>query len=511
VDTDPPDPRLHTLVEGIVRIAGGDLTTRIPLSGARDDVAAVIAGINLMADDLQTIYEELEERVESRTAMLREAQVELERMALTDPLTQLANRTALNSALSHALAETARGEMPPALLILDLDSFKGINDSLGHSAGDDVLRLIARRLQEAVRETDTVSRLGGDEFAIMLPKSNLVRARRVANRIVKALSESLDIGDLRITCGTSIGLRVAEAGQTVADLVMEADTAMYAAKAQPHSSIKVFEPALLYARRLQSVMITELREAIRQDQLTLSYQPVVELATGRIEGVEALVRWNHPERGLLMPDQFIPLAEETGMIVDLGQWVLRHAVRQLRDWQQNLQVDSSFNVRVNISTTELQNLELIEHVRDILRETGVDASNLIVELTESMAVNGGAVDQYSMSGLRRLGVKLEIDDFGTGYSSISYLRKLPVNVVKIDKSLIDGLGVDEEQRDFVAAVLHLIHACGLKALAEGIETAEQAAELVRLGCTSGQGYYFGRPMPPEGVAALFNRTGSESL
>ncbi|MDQ1622774.1 MAG: diguanylate cyclase [Actinomycetota bacterium] len=504
MDTDPPDPRLHTLVEGIVRIAGGDLTTRIPLSGARDDVAAVIAGINLMADDLQTIYEELEERVESRTAMLREAQVELERMALTDPLTQLANRTALNSALSHALAETARGEMPPALLILDLDSFKGINDSLGHSAGDDVLRLIARRLQEAVRETDTVARLGGDEFAIMLPKSNLVRARRVANRIVKALSESLDIGDLRITCGSSIGLRVAEPGQTVADLVMEADTAMYAAKAQPHSSIKVFEPALLYARRLQSVMITELREAIHQDQLTLYYQPVVELATGRVEGVEALVRWNHPERGLLMPDQFIPLAEETGMIVDLGQWVLRHAVRQLRDWQQNLQVDSSFNVRVNISTTELQNLELIEHVRDILRETGVDASNLIVELTESMAVNGGAVDQYSMSGLRRLGVKLEIDDFGTGYSSISYLRKLPVNVVKIDKSLIDGLGVDEEQRDFVAAVLHLIHACGLKALAEGIETAEQSAELVRLGCTSGQGYYFGRPAPAADLGKLIN-------
>ena len=448
--TDPPDPRLHALVEGIVRIAGGDLTTRIPHSGARDDVAAVIAGINLMADDLQTIYQELEERVESRTAMLREAQVELERMALTDPLTQLANRTALNSVLSHALAETSRGEMPPALLVLDLDSFKGINDTLGHSAGDDVLRVISRRLQDAVRETDTVARLGGDEFAVMLPKSNLVRARRVANRILKALGESLEIGDLRITCGTSIGLRVAEPGQSVDDLVMEADTAMYAAKAQPHSSIKVFEPALLYARRLQSVMITEMREAILQDQLTLHYQPVVELATGRIEGVEALVRWNHPERGLLMPDSFIPLAEETGMIVDLGHWVLRNAVRQLRRWQQDLKVDSDFNVRVNISTTELQNLDLIEHVRDILRETGVDAANLIVELTESMAVNGGDVDKYSLSGLRRLGVQLEIDDFGTGYSSISYLRKLPVNVVKIDKSLIDGLGSDADESKFVA-------------------------------------------------------------
>ncbi len=502
MNTDPPDPRLHALVEGIVRIAGGDLTTRIPHSGARDDVAAVIAGINLMADDLQTIYQELEERVESRTAMLREAQVELERMALTDPLTQLANRTALNSVLSHALAETARGEMPPALLVLDLDSFKGINDTLGHSAGDDVLRVISRRLQDAVRETDTVARLGGDEFAVMLPKSNLVRARRVANRILKALGESLEIGDLRITCGTSIGLRVAEPGQSVDDLVMEADTAMYAAKAQPHSSIKVFEPALLYARRLQSVMITEMREAILQDQLTLHYQPVVELATGRIEGVEALVRWNHPERGLLMPDSFIPLAEETGMIVDLGHWVLRNAVRQLRRWQQDLNVDANFNVRVNISTTELQNLDLIEHVRDILRETGVDAANLIVELTESMAVNGGDVDKYSLSGLRRLGVQLEIDDFGTGYSSISYLRKLPVNVVKIDKSLIDGLGSDADESKFVEAVLHLIHACGLKAVAEGIETPEQAAELVRLGCSSGQGYYFGRPVPASDIESL---------
>ncbi len=491
-------------MEGIVRIASGDLSTRIPHSGARDDVAAVIAGINLMADDLQTIYQELEERVESRTAMLRQAQVELERMALTDPLTQLANRTALNSVLSHALAETSRGEMPPALLILDLDSFKGINDTLGHSAGDDVLRVIARRLQDAVRVTDTVARLGGDEFAVMLPKSNLVRARRVANRILKALSEPLEIGDLRVTCGTSIGVRVAEPGQSADDLVMEADTAMYAAKAQPHSGIKIFEPALLYARRLQSLMVTEMREAIRQDQLTLHFQPVVELATGRIEGVEALVRWNHPERGLLMPDQFIPLAEETGMIVELGHWVLRNAVRQLRDWQERLPLDSEFSVRVNISTTELQNLELIEHVQDILRETGVDAANLIIELTESMAVTGGDVDKYSLSGLRQLGVQLEIDDFGTGYSSISYLRRLPVNVVKIDKSLIDGLGTDEEQGGFVEAVLHLIHACGLKAVAEGIETAEQAEELVRLGCGSGQGYYFGRPAPAEAVEALIS-------
>ena len=292
-------------------------------------------------------------------------------------------------------------------------------------------------------------------------------------------------------------MRVAEPGQSVDDLVMEADTAMYAAKAQPHSGIKVFEPALLYARRLQSLMVTEMREAILEDQLVLHYQPVVELATGRVEGVEALVRWNHPERGLLMPDQFIPLAEETGMIVDLGHWVLRNAVRQLRRWQEELPLDSDFSMRVNISTTELQNLELIEHVQDILRETGVDAANLIIELTESMAVTGGDVDRYSLNSLRKLGVGLEIDDFGTGYSSISYLRRLPVNVVKIDKSLIDGLGTDAEQGSFVEAVLHLIHACGLKAVAEGIETAEQAEELVRLGCGTGQGYTSGARRPPQ--------------
>ncbi len=500
------DPRLLALVEGVIRIADGDLSTRIPLSGPRDEVAAVIAGINLMADDLQAVYRELEERVESRTAMLREAQIELERMALTDPLTQLANRTALNRKLSHELAETAHGELPPALLVLDLDSFKGVNDRLGHSAGDDVLRITAQRLADAVREGDTVARLGGDEFAVMLPKSNVQQARGVAKRILRALAESIEIGDLRIVCGTSIGLRVAEPGQSVDELVMEADTAMYAAKAEKRNTVRVFEPALLHARRLQGQMVTELREAIRTNQLVLYYQPVVELASGRIEGAEALVRWNHPERGLVMPDSFIPLAEETGLIVDLGDWVLREALRQLRTWLDTPGLVDAFSMRVNISPTELRSLELIERVRDALSDTHVDASKLVIELTESVAVNGSDLDRYSLSGLRHLGVQLEIDDFGTGYSSISYLRNLPVHVVKIDRSLIEGLGTDDGQRDFVAAVLQLIHACGMEAVAEGIETAEQAAELSWLGCASGQGYYFSRPVPPADFVRLLGKT-----
>jgi diguanylate cyclase (GGDEF)-like protein len=426
-------------------------------------------------------------------------------MALTDPLTQLANRTALNRALSQELAGTADGGLPPALLVLDLDSFKGINDRLGHSAGDDVLRITAQRITDAVRDGDTVARLGGDEFAVMLPQSTVTQARGVAKRILRALAESIEIGDLKIVCGTSIGLRVAEPGQSVDELVMEADTAMYAAKAEQRNAVRVFEPALLHARQLQGQMITELREAIKTNQLVLYYQPVVELASGRVEGAEALVRWNHPERGLLMPDKFIPLAEETGLIVDLGDWVLREALRQLRTWLDTPGLVDDFSMRVNISPTELRSLELIERVRDALTDTKVDASKLVIELTESVAVNGSDLDRYSLSGLRHLGVQLEIDDFGTGYSSISYLRNLPVHVVKIDRSLIEGLGSDDGQRDFVAAVLQLIHACGMEAVAEGIETPEQAAELSWLGCASGQGYYFGRPVPPADFVRLLGQ------
>lgn len=513
----PQDPRLESLVEGIVRIAGGDLQTRIEHSPARDEIDAIITGINLMAEDLQTVHRELEDRVESRTAMLLQAHLEMERMALTDPLTMLNNRTALTLAMDGALAEFAQGELPPALLLLDLDSFKGINDSLGHGAGDEVLKITAQRLRDAVRVTDTVARLGGDEFAVMLPHATLTRARRVANRILQTLSQSIEIDERRVLCGTSVGVRMGEPGQSADQLLLEADTAMYAAKAEGRGKVKVFEPVMLHARRLQSLMATELREALRSDQLMLHYQPVVELATGRIEGVEALVRWDHPTRGLLMPDAFIPLAEEIGAIVELGGWVLRTAVKQLRRWQTDLELDSRFCLRINMSAAELQRVELIEDVREVLAASQVDASNLIIELTESTVVTGNDLDRYSLNGLRKLGVSLEIDDFGTGYSSISYLRRLPVDVVKVDRSLINELGTNDRERDFVAAILQLIRASGLKALVEGIETKEQAEELRLMGCSSGQGYYFGHPVPADEMAEILgdelhrrDRTGLEA-
>jgi EAL domain-containing protein (putative c-di-GMP-specific phosphodiesterase class I) len=252
--------------------------------------------------------------------------------------------------------------------------------------------------------------------------------------------------------------------------------------------------------------LDDLRAAIKGEGLILHYQPVVELGTGRIEGVEALVRWTHPTRGLIMPDEFIPLAEDAGLISELGLWVLTTAVRQLRSWIDADVVDSRFSVRINISATDLQSLQFIEDVRGVLKDTGVRPEQVVLELTEVAIVKGNELDRYSLGGLRGLGVGIEIDDFGTGYSSISYLRRLPVDRVKVDRSLIVGLGTDPSQPPLVAAVLQLVRACGLEAVWEGVETAEQAEHLRSLGCLSAQGYFFSKPVPPENIPELLART-----
>ncbi|MFI5084414.1 MAG: putative bifunctional diguanylate cyclase/phosphodiesterase [Actinomycetales bacterium] len=499
------DPRLRQLVEGIVQIAGGDLQTRIEPSPARDELDAVITGINLLAEDLQSSHLELEGRVESRTAMLRQAHRDMEQMALTDALTALGNRVALMRELGHALDGTARGEDPPALLLLDLNSFKSINDSLGHSAGDEVLRVVGERLRGAVRESDIVARLGGDEFAVMLHGASLDFAKQVAGRILSSLSDGIELPERRVVTGTSIGIRVADPGQSPDELLYEADTAMYAAKSEGRGSYKVFEPVMLFERRMRTQLSSELRAAIRDRQLVLHYQPVVELATGRIQGVEALVRWDHPDRGLLMPDVFIPVAEETGAIAELGLWVLETAIDQLRRWHLDPDIGQRLSLRVNITPGELQRLDFVEDVRAILAKSGVEGRHLTIELTESAAVSGNDLDRYTLGGLRKLGVSLEIDDFGTGYSSISYLQRLPIDVVKVDRSLIGNLVLDERQRSVAKAILDLVRAFGMDAVFEGVETAEQAEELRRIGCTWGQGFYFSRPKPAADLDLLLRQ------
>lgn len=501
------DPRLSQLLEGIVRLASGDLTSRIEVSPARDELDAIIMGTNLLAEDLEIIYQELEQRVQVRTQLLHEAHLEMQKMAMQDPLTGLANRSALIEALRTALlAVDGRGLEPagecPAILLMDLDSFKSINDSLGHTAGDQVLVTVGERLRDAVRVSDVVARLGGDEFAIVMPTASPDQAAIVAHRILAALSEPIELPGRSVRCGASIGLSLGSEGQSPEDMLMEADVAMYASKAEGQNKLHRFEPALLLMRRLRSQLVDDLRAAIKDDALTLYYQPVVELNTGRVEGVEALVRWNHPTRGFIMPDEFIPLAEEAGLISELGLWVLRNAVWQLRKWIDGSLVDSDFSVRINISATDLQSLQFIEDVRNVLKETRVRPEQVVLELTEVAIVKGNELDRYSLGGLRGLGVGIEIDDFGTGYSSISYLRRLPVDRVKVDRSLITGLESDPSQPALVAAVLQLVRACGLEAVWEGVETAEQAEILRGLGCRSAQGYYFGRPVPPDQIPGL---------
>ncbi|GGH95686.1 putative bifunctional diguanylate cyclase/phosphodiesterase [Arthrobacter liuii] len=501
------DPRLSQLLEGIVRLASGDLTSRIEVSPARDELDAIIMGTNLLAEDLQIIYEELEQRVQVRTQLLHKAHLEMQKMAMQDPLTGLANRSALLEALRTALdaragADGEPTEEGPAILLIDLDAFKSINDSLGHTAGDQVLVTVGERLRNAVRVSDVVARLGGDEFAIVMPSASADQAAIVAHRILASLNEPIELPGRSVRCGASIGLSVGSEGQSPEDMLMEADVAMYASKAEGQNRLHRFEPALLLMRRLRSQLVDDLRAAIKDDALTLHYQPVVELSTGRIEGVEALVRWNHPTRGFIMPDEFIPLAEEAGLISELGLWVLRTAVGQLRAWIDASLVDSRFSVRINISATDLQSLQFIEDVRNTLQETGVKPEQVVLELTEVAIVKGNELDRYSLGGLRGLGVGIEIDDFGTGYSSISYLRRLPVDRVKVDRSLITGLETDPSQPALVAAVLQLVRACGLEAVWEGVETAEQAEILRALGCSSAQGYYFSRPVPPDQIPEL---------
>lgn len=494
------DPRLSQLLEGIVRLASGDLNSRIEVSPARDELDAIIMGTNLLAEDLQIIYEELEQRVEVRTKLLHEAHLEMQKMAMQDPLTGLANRSALLTALKSAQSDGAGDS--PVILLLDLDAFKSINDTQGHTAGDKVLMTVAERIRGAVRTTDVVARLGGDEFAIVMPATGADQAAVVGQRILAALKEPIELPDRSIRCAASLGLSVGDDGQGPEEMLMQADVAMYASKAEGLNRLHFFEPGLLLVRRLRSQLVDDLRSALKGEGLVLHYQPVVELATGRVEGVEALIRWNHPTRGRIMPDEFIPLAEEAGLISELGRWVLTTAVEQLRQWVDEDAVDSRFSVRINISATDLQSLQFIEDVRGVLKETGVRPEQVVLELTEMAIVKGNDLDRYSLGGLRGLGVGIEIDDFGTGYSSISYLRRLPVDRVKVDRSLIVGLGTDPSQPALVAAVLQLVRACGLEAVWEGVETAEQAEHLRNLGCLSAQGYFFSRPLPAEDIPAL---------
>ncbi|MBV9410221.1 MAG: EAL domain-containing protein, partial [Acidimicrobiia bacterium] len=432
----------------------------------------------------------------------RAFQEQLTRQAYHDALTGLPNRALFQSRLEVALARAARHQRTMAVLFVDLDRFKIINDSLGHEIGDDLLVAVAGRLRSAVRDEDTVARLSGDEFTVLLEEvEDEEEAARVAQRIIEDVRQAIDLDGHQVFVGASVGIALSNSGEDRAeDLLRDADLAMYRAKERGRSRYEIFEMTMGARARLRLDLESELRRALERDELVLNYQPEVSLRSGRIIGAEALVRWEHPERGLLMPDEFIPMAEETGLIIPLGRHVLLKACEQAVNWQERFGMGAPARVSVNVSGRQLPTL--VRDVARVLGRTGLDPRSLVLEITESVVMDDPEAAIPTFQALRQMGVALAIDDFGTGYSSLSWLKHFPISTLKVDKSFVQGLGVDPADRAIVQSVLTMAECLDVSVTAEGIETADQAAELVGLGCLSGQGYYYARPQPCEEMDRL---------
>jgi len=429
---------------------------------------------------------------------------QLVHQALHDPLTGLANRALFGDRLEHGLARPMRPGATVAVLLIDLDDFKDLNDSLGHDAGDDLLTIIAARLQGHARAGDTVARLGGDEFGLLLEDTNAAEAMRIAEVMLQALAWPVALRGRDLVPTASIGIAIA-AGEDAETLLRNADTAMYAAKRQGKGRSMLFEPAM-HATVLKRVdLAADLSRAVQESQLHLCYQPEVHLRSGRIVGVEALLRWHHPTRGEVSPGEFIPIAEDSGLIVPIGRWVLQEACHQAKSWQQQWPATPPLTLAVNLSARQLQHPAILDEVRATLAAADLDPHSLVLEITETAVMEQLDAAVAVLTRLRDLGVRLALDDFGTGYSSLSYLQRLPVDILKIDRSFIGGVTGSAEESALARAIVNLGQTLGLETVAEGIETAEQLATLRELGCQLGQGYHLARPLGPAAVDALLDR------
>ncbi len=428
----------------------------------------------------------------------------LEYQAFHDPLTGLPNRLLFMDRVQHALARIDRHGKPLAVLFLDLDNFKIVNDSLGHTAGDQLLAKVAHRLKTCLRPEDTVARLGGDEFVILLETpERLDGAILVAERVAETLQPPFVLNGHEVSTTASIGIVLGVSSRdTPDDLLRNADAAMYRVKEQSKAGYAVFDPSMSSQALERLKLESDLKRAIDREEFVVHYQPKIKLPTGEIVGMEALIRWRHPERGLVLPDEFIPLAEDLGLIIPIGNWVLENACRQARDWQEQYYDASSLTLCVNLSARQVQYPRLAQEVVRIIRETGVDPNNLNLEVTESVVMKEEETTFARLSELKQLGIELAIDDFGTGYSSLSYLKRLPVDVLKIDRSFVWGLGDTHADTMLVSAVIELAHALGLGTVAEGVETAEQLEQLRNLGCDMVQGNHLVQALTSEEMSAL---------
>ncbi len=428
---------------------------------------------------------------------------QLRHQALHDPLTGLPNRVLLMDRLEHALERADRREGRVAVLFMDLDDFKVVNDSLGHEAGDRLLVALAGRLEGSLRLEDTLARFGGDEFVVLIEDaSDVSRATGVADRIVEALRKPFVVEGREVFATLSMGIVLADSSrERPEDLLRKADIAMYRAKEKDKAGYAVFEPSMnaQVVERMESE--GDLRRALRLGEFTVHYQPKVLLETGAIVGVEALARWEHPERGLVPPAGFIAQAEESGLIVPIGRWVLEEACRQAREWQTLHPIDPPLEVCVNISGRQFRYPGLVQDVARVLRETRLEPESLDLEITENVLIES-AQNGLPVERLRRLGTKVIIDDFGTGYSSLSYLKRMPADLLKIDRSFVEGLGSDLKDEGIVSSVIDLARVLGMETIAEGVESVEQAERLRELGCRFAQGYLFSKPMAAEEMGEL---------
>ena len=500
----------------------------VRISGRAFDVADPVAGSAWLIEDitqrraaehaLLEANSEMERRVNARTAELAAANEKLQaevfermqteqqiwHMAHHDALTGLPNRALLQDRLAQALHQASRRDNRVAVMFLDLDRFKSINDSLGHAVGDELLKQVAERLRGSVRSMDTVSRLGGDEFVVVLHDvGNADDVVMVAEKILASLAPPLQIENHSLHMTPSVGISVfPDDGTDAMQLMKNADTAMYHAKAAGRNNFQFFAGHMNDAATRFFNLEQRLRRAIDRGELLLHYQPLVDLERRAVCGLEALVRWNDPENGMVSPGEFIPVAEETGLIVPLGEWVLREAMRQNRAWQEMGM--PLIPVSVNLSPRQFRQRGLVEMVRTVLAETGQPARLLELEITEGSLMQDQEETLVRLRELAEMGVRLAIDDFGTGYSSLSYLKRFPVHKLKVDQSFVRDLCDDKEDAAIVAAIIALARTLGLDTLAEGVETDAQLAMLVQYGCRRFQGYYFSRPLAPDQTDCLFH-------
>ena len=448
---------------------------------------------NELSEIIQTLHEEVEDR--------KRVQERIHWMAHYDPLTGLPNRTFLAERSKEAIAQARANHTPLAVIFLDLDRFKHVNDSLGHKVGDGLLQEIAKRLRAVVRERDTVARLGGDEFILLLPGANAQGAARVAGKLQEASLKPYQIGHHELSMGPSMGIALfPQDGEDIDSLTQSADVAMYHAKLEGRNTYRFFTPQM-HAKSVRALQLENaMRRALERNELTLHYQPQICLHTGKIRSVEALLRWHQPELGAISPAEFIPVAEDSGQILQIGEWVLRKAIGQLQAWHR--EGFDQLKIAVNLSAIQFHQPQLPELIGRILGESAIAADSLELELTEGVAIHDPKAATQAMDALRKSGVWLSIDDFGTGYSSLSQLKRFQIYKLKIDQSFIQDVEHDSNDRAIISAIVRMAQALGIQTTAEGVETQAQLDFLREQGCDEAQGYWFSKPVPAAQISEL---------